>query len=361
MKPTCGSGSCRPIDLLRQRVLSWVFSRSSCCSKTPKPPAACQLSHLWPLAAVIIALLLSGCSQQPLHRDTRVSMGTFVEVVSPDERAQKIAFDEIKRIEDLLSKYRPDSEISRLNRAGKLKVSAETFALLKTCKEFSAASDGAFDVSVGALVDLWGFTDKKYRVPSEQEIAVALAKVGADKIILNESDSTVEFSSPGLKVDLGGVAKGYALDRAIEKIKQAGINSCLINAGGQVYCLGDNRGRPWKVAIKDPRGRGVIGLLELKDRAVATSGDYEQFFMAQNQRYAHILDPRTGYPAQKAVEAVTISADSGLTADVLATAVCVLGEEKANELVKKYPGTRIVSLISGRGRSRPSPTSESGV
>ncbi|MDP2906090.1 MAG: FAD:protein FMN transferase, partial [Candidatus Omnitrophota bacterium] len=180
------------------------------------------------LTIAAIVLLLSGCLQQPLHRDTRVLMGTFVEVVSTDARAQKIAFDEIKRIEDLLSKYRPESEVSRLNRAGKLKVSAETFALLKTCKEFSAATDGAFDVSVGALVDLWGFTDKKFRVPSEQEIAAALAKVGSDKIVLNESDSTVEFSTPGLKIDLGGVAKGYAVDRAIEKIKQAGIDNCLI-------------------------------------------------------------------------------------------------------------------------------------
>ena len=280
-----------------------------------------------------------------MHRDTRVLMGTFVEVISTDARAQKIAFDEIKRIEDLLSKYRSDSEISRLNRAGKLKVSAETFALLKTCKEFSAATDGAFDVSVGALVDLWGFTDKKFRVPSEQEIAAALAKVGSEKIVLNVSDGTVEFSSPGLKIDLGAVAKGYALDRAIEKIKQAGINSCLINAGGEVYCLGNNRGRPWKVAIKNPRGKGVVGFLELHDAAVATSGDYEQYFIAQNKRYAHILDPRTGYPAQKAVEAVTIIADSGLTADVLATAVCVVGAEKAEALVKKYPGARIESII----------------
>jgi len=293
----------------------------------------------------VFILLLLGCSQQPLYRDTRVLMGTFVEVVSTDARAQKIAFDEIKRIEDLLSKYRPESEISRLNRAGKLQVSAETFALLKTCKEFSAATDGAFDVSVGALVDLWGFTDKKFRVPSEQEIAAALAKVGSDKIILNESGTTVEFSSPGLKIDLGAVAKGYAVDRSIEKIKQAGINSCLINAGGQVYCLGNNRGRPWKVAIKNPRGRGVVGFLELHDAAVATSGDYEQFFTAQNKRYAHILDPRTGYPAQKAVQAVTVTADSGLTADVLATAVCVVGQDEGQALVKKYAGARIESLI----------------
>ncbi|MDP2905407.1 MAG: FAD:protein FMN transferase, partial [Candidatus Omnitrophota bacterium] len=162
--------------------------------------------------------------------------------------------------------------------------------------------------------------------------------------VLNESDSTVEFSTPGLKIDLGGVAKGYAVDRAIEKIKQAGIDNCLINAGGEVYCLGNNRGRPWKVAIKNPRGSGVKGFLELKDQAVATSGDYEQFFIAQNKRYAHILDPRTGYPAQKAVEAVTVTADSGLTADVLATAICVLGAEKARELIKKYPGARIVSV-----------------
>jgi len=269
-------------------------------------------------------------------------MGTFVEVVSTDARAQRIAFDEISRVEGLLSKYRPESEISRLNKTGVLKVSPETFALIKACKDYSTATGGAFDISVGALVDAWGFTDKKYRVPSPQEIENLLTKVGSDKIILNDADSTVQLAVPGLKLDLGGAAKGYALDRAAEKLKQAGINSCLINAGGQVYCLGDERGSPWKVAIKDPRGIGVTGVINLVNQSVATSGDYEQYFMIGDKRYSHILDPRTGYPIDNGIDSVTIADDTGLAADVLSTSFCVLGRDAGDALLKKYPRARLV-------------------
>lgn len=293
----------------------------------------------------ILILLLSGCGQQPLHRDTRVLMGTFVEVVSPDARAAKIAFDEIGRVEGLLSKYRPDSEIARLNRAGRLKVSAETYALLKRAKEFCRSSGGALDITVGPLVDIWGFSNKKYRVPAPSEIKEALTAVGFEKIILSDADNSVELAGTGVKIDLGAVAKGYAVDCAAEKIRQAGVKACLINAGGQISCLGDNSGRPWKIAVRRPRSRGASEIIELKDRSAATSGDYEQYFTVGDKRYSHILDPRTGYPADSGVISVTITAPGGFSADALSTAVFVLGRQKGGELVKKYPGASIVSLI----------------
>ena len=284
---------------------------------------------------------LSGCQNKPLYKDTQVMMGTFVEVVSADKRAGGIAFEEIKRIENLLSKYNPQSEVSQLNKLGKLKVSPETFYIIKKAIEFWRLSDGAFDITVAPLADLWGFTGKKYNLPKDEEIKNTLKLVGSDKIILQDKDNVVKFRIPGTKIDLGAIAKGYAVDCAVKKLKEAGINSCLINAGGQIYCLGDNFGTPWKVAIKNPRGKTVIGYLKLKDKAVATSGDYEQYFFKNNKRYSHILNPKTGYPADSGIVSVTVVAQDGLTSDALATAIFVLGKAKGQALVKRFPDIEV--------------------
>ena len=285
--------------------------------------------------------LISGCQNQQLYKDNRVMMGTFVEVVSADKRAGGIAFEEIKRIENLLSKYNPQSEVSQLNKLGKLKVSPETFYIIKKAIEFWRLSDGTFDITVAPLVDLWGFTGKKYNLPKDEEIKNTLKLVGSEKIILHDSNNVVEFKTPGTKIDLGAIAKGYAVDCAVEKLKEAGIRSCLINAGGQIYCLGDNFGTPWKVAIKNPRGKTVIGYLNLKDKAVATSGDYEQYFFKNNKRYSHILNPKTGYPADSGIVSVTVVAQDGLTSDALATAIFVLGKAKGQALVKRFPDIEV--------------------
>jgi thiamine biosynthesis lipoprotein len=268
-------------------------------------------------------------------------MGTYVEVISPDMRAPGIVFREIQRFENLLSKYKPDSEVTKLNESGKLKASPEAFYVIKKSVEFWRASDGAFDITVAPLVDLWGFTEKRYRLPTDKEIKSALNLVGSDKIILHEEDNVVEFKTPGMKIDLGAIAKGYATDCAVIKLKTAGIKSCLINTGGQIYCLGDNFGIPWKVAIKNPRGKTVIGYLKLKDKAVATSGDYEQYFFKNNKRYSHILNPKTGYPADSGILSVTVVAQDGLTSDALATAIFVLGKSKGAVLAGRFADTEV--------------------
>lgn len=291
-------------------------------------------------------VLLFGCQGRQLYKDSRVMMGTFVEVISTDKKAAAIAFAEIKRIEDLLSKYKPDSEISRLNKAGSLTASTETFYIIEKAKEFWQASDGAFDITVAPLVDLWGFTEKKYYLPKEEEVKNTLNLVGSDKIILHNENNMIEFKTSGMKIDLGAIAKGYAVDCAVKKLKETGIKSCLINAGGQIYALGDKSGVPWKVAIQDPRKKGFIDYLELRDTAVATSGDYEQYFLQDKQRYAHILNPKTGYPADSGVISVTVTAPDGLTADALATAIFVLGKVKGLKLAKEFPGVKV--RITGR-------------
>ena len=284
---------------------------------------------------------VTGCQQQQLYKDNRVMMGTFIEVSSPNKEAGDIVFQEFKRIENLLSKYTPESEISRLNKLGKLQVSPDTFYLIKRSQEFWKASDGAFDITVAPLVDLWGFTESKFTIPKDEEIKKALTLVGSDKIILRQDNNVVEFMLPGMKIDLGGIAKGYALDSATRKLKKQGIKSCLINAGGQVSCLGGNFGKPWKIAIKAPRSNGFSGYVELENKSVSTSGDYEQYFIRESRRFAHIINPKTGRPAQAGVVSVTVIAPDGITADALSTAAFVLGREKGEALAKKFPGVDV--------------------
>jgi thiamine biosynthesis lipoprotein len=295
---------------------------------------------------LLLVVFFCGCQQQQIYRDNRLLMGTVVEVASPDARAAGIVFKEVSRLEHLLSKYRPESEVAKLNRLGELMVSRELFFIIKRAKEFSQASSGVFDITVGPLVELWGFTDKKYRLPEPEEIKKTLALVGAEKIILQQDNSVVKFKTLGMKIGLGGIAKGYALDCAVRKLKEARINSCLINVGGQVYGLGDRFGKPWRVAIKGPRQAGFAGYLGLKEQSVATSGDYQQYFIKAKRRYSHIINPKSGYPADSGVISVTIVAPDGLTADVLSTAIFVLGEAEGRRLVKKFPGAEIKAILT---------------
>ena len=268
-------------------------------------------------------------------------MGTFWEVTSPNKEAGRIVFTEANRVEQLLSKYIEESEISKLNRLGKLKVSPDTFYIIKKSKEFCKLSQGAFDITVGPLVDLWGFTNQRHQVPSDDKIKAALKLVGSDKIILHEFDNMVEFELPGMKIDLGAIAKGFALDCAVKKLKENNINSCLINAGGQVYALGDKSGKVWKVAIRGAAKSEIAGVLELKNQSASTSANYEQFFLKDGRRYGHIINPNTGYPAETGIISVSVISDNGLTADALSTAIFVLGKEKGRVLAKQFNNLEI--------------------
>lgn len=282
-----------------------------------------------------------------LYQEKRVMMGTFVEVISPQKEAIKITFDEISRIEELLSKYNTESEVSRLNKFGTLKASPETFYIIKKSKEFYSLSEGAFDITIAPLMDLWGFTNRQYSIPSEEKIKDVLKLIGSDKIILHDNSFVIQFKISGMKIDLGAIAKGYAVDCAVKKLREHGIKSCLINAGGQIYCLGDRFGKPWRVAIKNPRANGLSSYLKLKNRAVSTSGDYEQYFTKNEKRYAHIINPKTGYPAESSIASVTIIAMDGLTADALSTSIFVLGKVKGEALASRFKNvqTKIIETI----------------
>jgi thiamine biosynthesis lipoprotein ApbE len=143
-----------------------------------------------------------------------------------------------------------------------------------------------------------------------------------------------------MEIDLGAIAKGYAVDRAVNALRTAGVASCLINAGGQIYCLGTNAGQPWRVAVADPRGKDIKKYFDLTDKSIATSGDYEQYFMVGEKRFSHIMDPKTGYPSDSGVISATVIADDGLTADFLSTSLLVMGKRKGTEFLKRFPGVQ---------------------
>ncbi len=296
----------------------------------------------YPLSALLCFGFLSGCQRsEPLYQETQVMMGTFVEVKSDNKSALNTAFNEIRRVENLLSKYKSGSDIYRLNESGSLRARPETIEIINKSKEFWLASGGMFDITVGPLMDIWGFTEHSHRQPPEQEILDTLNKVGFEKININSVDNLVEFKVSGMKIDLGAIAKGYAVDCAVNKVKQAGVKNCLVNAGGEIYCLGNNAGKPWVVGVQSPDKKGICEKLEFENKAVATSGVYEQFFEKKGKKYTHFMNPKTGWPVDSPAVSVTIIADDCLTADALATVISLLGKEKGIRLLaEKYPAVK---------------------
>ncbi|MFQ6090053.1 MAG: FAD:protein FMN transferase, partial [Candidatus Bipolaricaulia bacterium] len=231
-------------------------------------------------------------------------MGTLVEIGAPDDGAITAAFQEIARVERLASKE-GEGELARLNRealSGPVQVSEELFALLEEARRYKELTAGKFDVSLGKLVDLWGFGSQETpRVPTAEEIAPLLS---GREVILDKERRTVQLG-PNAELDLGGIAKGYAVDRAIQVLKECGVKEALVDAGGDIRVLGSRTGRffshrPFRIAIQHPRDEAkILGIIKLKgDRAIATSGDYERYFIKNGVRYHHLLDPATGQPAR---------------------------------------------------------------
>lgn len=247
------------------------------------------------------------------------AMGTTFTIVAYDESRSRLqssvdeAFEEVRRLDSLLSNYRKDSEWSRVNRdaaAGPVAVSPELFRLLQACQNYSRASGGSFDITVGPLMKVWGFYRGSGRLPHRAEIRTVLARIGYQKVKLDPENRTVEFLEPGVELDPGGIGKGYAVDRMAASLRQAGIRSALISGGGSsIYGMGSPPGAEgWKVTIKDPKAPSrSIEELVLRDESMSTSGNYEKFFYAGGRLYSHIFDPRTGYPAEGALSVSVIA------------------------------------------------------
>ena len=296
-----------------------------------------------PLRAVIaavasmVALAPAAPAQAEwLSRTVDGTMGTriVVELWSDDHAAGEHAIDAVMRqmrhIDASMSTYKPDSELSRVNaRAarGPMRISKELFGLLETALDYSRITDGAFDITYASVGFMYDFR-ARHR-PTEEQIGAALPAVNYRHVLLDRAARTVRFSQPGVRIDLGGIAKGYAVDRGIEILQQRGIHHALVSAGGDSRIIGDRFGKPWIVGIRHPdRKDELIARLPLVDTAISTSGDYERYFDENGVRYHHIIDPRTGHSAS-AVRSATVLAPTATRTDGLSKTAFVLGAEAA--------------------------------
>ncbi len=281
-------------------------------------------------------------------------MDTFCEISCyTDDREKAIAgidaaFNEMKRIEKVFNKFDENSEVSKINRlAGseKIKVTREMFQLIKDSIYYSRISGGAFDITVAPLMDIWGFVRKHGTIPDKETIDDAIKSVGYKNLELDREELSIRFLNKGTKLDFGGIAKGYAIDRAKDILASFGIKNALINLGGNIFALGNPPGeKAWKIGVEDPRSKGsLLRSFELTGQAISTSGNYERFFEMAGKRYSHIMNPLTGEPCQGIIS-VTIVSDSGESSDALSTAIFVMGEEKGIALSKTIKGVKVLIL-----------------
>jgi thiamine biosynthesis lipoprotein len=276
-------------------------------------------------------------------------MGTVVEitVIPANEEAIKEAFDAIKKVDQLMSTYKPESEVSILNRQGENQLSPQTTQIIQEAIKFSEMTEGAFDITCRPLINLWKRAKQEEKIPTLQEIEEAKNLVSYEKIAL-EGD-LVKFGQLGMEIDLGGIAKGWAVDKAIQALRKREVKAALVNAGGDLYALG-KRGlwKKWEVGIQHPRDQEkILTTIEVSNRGVATSGDYRRYFTLEGRRFSHIVDPRTGETVEEVPMSVTVVAPDATTADALATGIFVLGPEEGMKLIESLPG--VEGLIVSEG------------
>lgn len=313
-------------------------------------------------AAVLMAVFPVACAaDEEKVTGELFAMDTIMTLTAYGQNAEagiKAAEDEIHRLDALLSTGSEESEVSEINRRsaeGKLKtvtLSEDSSALMEESLQLYEDTDGAFDITVYPLMQLWGFTSGNYHVPTEEELREVMRKVGADGISYDEETREAAFSKKGMEIDFGGIAKGYTSSRIMDVFRDAGVTSALVSLGGNVQVLGTKpEGKLWKIGIQNPAGDGTfLGILETADEAVITSGGYERFFEENGTVYHHILDAATGRPARSGLASVTIVSGDGMLADGLSTALFVMGKEKAADYWKAHNGEFQMVLYTEDGK-----------
>jgi thiamine biosynthesis lipoprotein len=299
--------------------------------------------------ATALALLLSLTSlslpvRAEWQKRTDAIMGTsiYVEVWSDDAAKGEAAIDavmaEMRRIDDLMSHYKPESQLSQINaRAAQepVQVDAELFDLIKLSTHYSIITEGAFDITYASVGHLYDYPH--HVKPTEEQIKAALPGVNWRNMLLDPVHHTVRFEHPGMRIDLGGIGKGYAVDRCIAILQARGFQHALVNAGGDSRIIGDRMGRPWVVGIRNPDDKNkVVTRIPIVNSAMSTSGDYERYFDEGGVRYHHIIDPRTGHSASK-VRSATILGPTATETDGMSKTAFVLGPEKALEIINRMP------------------------
>lgn len=320
-----------------------------------------RLSPLAALLFVILALGLAPASHADWYKEERAIMGTSIlaEVWSTDadkaDAGIAAVMREMHRIDELMSPFREDSELSLVNREAAdhpVKISRELFDLIERSLHFSRISGGAFDITFSSVGYMYDY--REGIAPSDAEIKKALPGINYRHLILDRHAATIRFARKGMRIDLGGIAKGYAVDNCIAILSKMGFHQALVTAGGDSRILGDRNGKPWMTGIRDPRKKGESAVvIPLSDAAISTSGDYERYFMRDGVRYHHILNPKTGKSVRGTRSATVIGPDA-TTTDALSTTLFVLGWEKAMKLLETLPGIDAV-IIDSSGKLHYSP------
>ncbi len=281
------------------------------------------------------------------------AMDTYVSLVAQTDKSFDFIETYVKDIEEIFSKTLPQSEIYKLNENRELTVSDEVLQVLSECVEISKNTHGSFDLSAGALSNLWDVTGKNPKVPKDEDIKIALSGVGYENVEI--SQNLVKLKNENTQIDLGASVKGYAAEKCIEKIKSEGINDAYISFGGNIAVIGNSENNKkagktgWNVGIKNPHGDDIIGYVNITDTTLATSGSYERFFEENGKIYHHIFDTKTGYPSESGLSSCAVISKNGLLADALSTALFVMGKTNAKEFYnqKMYDFEAVVVTDEG--------------
>jgi len=311
---------------------------------------------------LVIVLAAYGCSRSRTVQRTEVMMGTNVTitVVGPTREAGEAAIDagmaELRRLDAMLSLYQDGSEVAKVNRAAgerPVKVSPEMIEIVERAAEVSRLSDGVFDVTIGPLVVLWQMRLKEGKVPTDAEIGRVRKLVDYRNIVVDRKASTLFLRKKGMILDFGGM-KGYLADRVADLIRKRGIRDAVIAVAGDIWVLGRREdGSPWRIGVQHPREKDrTLTVLELRDKYICTSGDYERFVIQGKKRYHHIIDPRTGRPSQGVIS-VTLIGNRGALIDPLAKVPFILGAEKGLALVEKLGAEAIIVDDQGKVTTTP--------
>mgnify|MGYP001619528941 FL=1 len=286
-----------------------------------------------------------------VEKQTRFMMDTYVTIyaVGPKvvtSKAMELALNRIQEIDIKFNSLNPKSPVYAFNHTDGQISDNEIISLIQIALGISKESNGAFDITVAPLAELWGFYSKEYYLPTPQEIKDCLVNVGYKHLSLDSGKLVKD--NEGVRIDLGGIAKGYAISEALKVLKSNGVASALIDAGGDIYSLGKKGSKLWKVGIKDPRGEGILGYVEVEDLAVMGSGDYERFFIKDGKRYHHIFNPKTGYPTE-GVQSVILIYNDPILAQAWTKIPFIMGSEKGLKRLEEIPNMEAI-IITESGK-----------
>jgi len=320
--------------------------------------------NIFLMLLITIIAILSGCAsnkgKNTVIKEEIYALGTVIQIQiydADEEKAKKAIEESEKRVQEIENKMtvnKEKSEVILINEnsgINSVQVSPDTFYVIQKAKKYSDLSGGAFDLTVEPIVKLWGIGTENARVPKQEEIDALLGLVDYNDVLLDESTNQVKLNREGQAIDLGAIAKGYAGDEVKKILKEHGIKTAFVNLGGNVVTLGSKLdGSPWRIGVQNPldeRGKH-IAVIEVVDETLVTSGNYERYFIEDGKRYHHIIDPKTGYPAEAGIISSTIVTNSSIDADALSTSVYVLGLEKGMELIESLENVEAVIVTEDK-------------